>query len=180
VPTEHGSWDTLVLDRPAPMSPMFAPSLHPDLSGTADTQDQRRTIDDDYLDTPSGPEALPATRPVAGRQLTAVAACSRIGRSHLRGATGACERLRVARYMGRRYLDEENTAPVGRLHDRGPRNVGYSWKKYRLSIDGTNLHKISGRPSLPANSAVNPSTLPPPRGMIWAARRICMAVRPSA
>ena len=44
----------------------------------------------------------------------------------------------VARYVGRRYLDEENTAPVGG-YSTVDAAVGYAWGKMRFSIDGTNL-----------------------------------------
>jgi iron complex outermembrane receptor protein len=50
LPTEHGSWDTLVSVARSKVADVRA-FLHPDLSGTADTQNQRRTIDDDYVDT---------------------------------------------------------------------------------------------------------------------------------
>jgi len=44
----------------------------------------------------------------------------------------------ILKYSGRRYLDEENTAPVGG-YTTIDANLAYSWDKYRISLDGTNL-----------------------------------------
>lgn len=49
-PTLWGTWDTLVSISHSHVDDIRA-FLHPDLSGTADTQDQNRQIDDDYFDT---------------------------------------------------------------------------------------------------------------------------------
>ena len=49
-PTFWGTWDTLVSISHSHVDDIRA-FLHPDLSGTADTQDQNRQIDDDYFDT---------------------------------------------------------------------------------------------------------------------------------
>ena len=49
-PTLWGTWDTLVSVSHSHIDDIRA-FLHPDLSGTADTQDQNRQIDDDYFDT---------------------------------------------------------------------------------------------------------------------------------
>ena len=49
-PTLWGTWDTLVSVSHSHVDDIRA-FLHPDLSGTADTQDQNRQIDDDYFDT---------------------------------------------------------------------------------------------------------------------------------
>lgn len=49
-PTPWGEWDTLVSAAHSDIVDIRA-FLHPDLSGTADTQNQRRHIDDDYADT---------------------------------------------------------------------------------------------------------------------------------
>ena len=49
-PTAWGTWDTLVSLARSDVTDVRA-FLHPDLSGAADTQDQSRHIDDDYLDT---------------------------------------------------------------------------------------------------------------------------------
>jgi outer membrane receptor protein involved in Fe transport len=48
--TPLGQWDTLVSLAHSDIADVRA-FLHPDLSGDADTQDQRRHIDDDYVDT---------------------------------------------------------------------------------------------------------------------------------
>lgn len=48
--TAWGRWDTKLSFIHSRITDIRA-FLHPDLSGTADTQDQRRRIDDDYLDT---------------------------------------------------------------------------------------------------------------------------------
>ncbi len=49
-PTPWGVWDTLVAVSRSHVQDIRA-FLHPDLSGTADTQDQNRQLDDDYFDT---------------------------------------------------------------------------------------------------------------------------------
>jgi iron complex outermembrane receptor protein len=50
VPTAWGTWDTLASVTNSAVTDIRA-FLHPDLSGTADTQSQNRKINDDYLDT---------------------------------------------------------------------------------------------------------------------------------
>ncbi|HKD22227.1 MAG TPA: TonB-dependent receptor [Rhizomicrobium sp.] len=49
-PTAWGQWDTLLSAAHSDIVDIRA-FLHPDLSGAADTQDQRRLINDDYFDT---------------------------------------------------------------------------------------------------------------------------------
>jgi iron complex outermembrane recepter protein len=49
-PTAAGTWDTLISLAHSNITDIRA-FLHPDLSGSADTQNQSRHIDDDYLDT---------------------------------------------------------------------------------------------------------------------------------
>lgn len=49
-PTDRGVWNTLVSVSHSRVDGVRA-FLHPDLSGAADTQNQHRRIDDDYLDT---------------------------------------------------------------------------------------------------------------------------------
>lgn len=49
-PTRWGAWDTLVSVAYSEITDIRG-FLHPDLSGAADTQNQRRRIDDDYFDT---------------------------------------------------------------------------------------------------------------------------------
>jgi iron complex outermembrane receptor protein len=44
----------------------------------------------------------------------------------------------VANYVGRRYLDEENTAPVGGFSTLAA-TLGYRWRRYGVSVEGTNL-----------------------------------------
>ena len=55
-PTPWGTWDTLVSVSHSHVDDIRA-FLHPDLSGDADTQNQNRTIVDDYFDTHLGSEA---------------------------------------------------------------------------------------------------------------------------
>ncbi len=50
LPTAWGAWDTLVSFAYSDIADIRA-FLHPDLSGAADTQNQRRYIDDGYFDT---------------------------------------------------------------------------------------------------------------------------------
>jgi iron complex outermembrane receptor protein len=44
----------------------------------------------------------------------------------------------VGRYVGRRYLDEENSAPVGGYFTLDA-SLSYGWDRYRVTIQGTNL-----------------------------------------
>jgi iron complex outermembrane receptor protein len=44
----------------------------------------------------------------------------------------------VGNYVGRRYLDEENTAPVGGYATLAT-TVGYRFERYAVSLEGTNL-----------------------------------------
>ncbi len=70
----------------------------------------------------------------------------------------------VAQYVGRRFLDEENTAPVGgfmTLHAR----VGYAWGRYKLSLDGTNL--TNRRPPVTASEFGSQSFYLLPARMLW-------------
>ena len=66
-PTEHGSWDILASIARSHVTDIRA-FLHPDSSGTADTQNQRRTIDDDYFDAHLTRQASDASL-VAGADL---------------------------------------------------------------------------------------------------------------
>jgi iron complex outermembrane receptor protein len=54
----------------------------------------------------------------------------------------------VVSYVGRRYLDEENVAPVGG-YTRLDATLGYATGHYQLSIEGTNL--TSQRPPVSAS-----------------------------
>jgi len=63
-----------------------------------------------------------------------------------------------------RYLDEQNAAPVGG-YTTVDANVGYSWKKYRLSIDGTNL--TNQRPPVTSSEFGSQSFYFLPARMIW-------------
>ena len=44
----------------------------------------------------------------------------------------------VVRYIGRRYLDEQNTALVGGYTTLDA-NLGYAWQRFRITLEGTNL-----------------------------------------
>ena len=44
----------------------------------------------------------------------------------------------VVAYVGRRYLDEQNVAPVGG-YTRLDATLGYAFGRYQLSLEGTNL-----------------------------------------
>jgi iron complex outermembrane receptor protein len=80
------------------------------------------------------------------------------------GAERGLHAAAVARYVGHRYLDEENTAPVGG-YTTVDANVGYSWKKYRLTIDGTNL--TNQRPPVSSSEFGSQSFYLLPARMIW-------------
>ena len=69
----------------------------------------------------------------------------------------------VARYVGRRYLDEENTAPVGGYSTLDAA-VGYTWGKTHVSVVGTNL--TNQRPPVTSSEFGSQSFyLLPPRAM---------------
>jgi iron complex outermembrane receptor protein len=80
------------------------------------------------------------------------------------GAERGLRAAAVARYMGHRYLDEENTAPVGG-YTTVDANVGYSWKKYQYTIDGTNL--TNQRPPVTSSEFGSQSFYLLPARMIW-------------
>lgn len=64
-PTAWGAWDTRVSFAHSDIADVRA-FLHPDRSGTADTQNQRRRIDDDYLDSHVTRRLAPKTTLLAG------------------------------------------------------------------------------------------------------------------
>jgi iron complex outermembrane receptor protein len=80
------------------------------------------------------------------------------------GAERGLRAAAVARYVGHRYLDEENTAPVGG-YTTVDANVGYSWSKYRLTFDGTNL--TNQRPPVSSSEFGSQSFYLLPARMIW-------------
>ncbi|HET9107543.1 MAG TPA: TonB-dependent receptor [Steroidobacteraceae bacterium] len=70
----------------------------------------------------------------------------------------------IAQYVGRRFLDEENTAPVGgytTLHAR----LGYRWGRYSVTLDGTNL--TNRRPPVTASEFGSESFYLLPARMLW-------------
>jgi len=70
----------------------------------------------------------------------------------------------VGQYVGRRYLDEENSAPVGgfmTLHAQ----VGYAWGRYRASLDATNL--TNRRPPVTGSEFGSQSFYLLPARMLW-------------
>lgn len=74
---------------------------------------------------------------VAGRQLPLsphVLAAAGILLTPSRGFSATA----VVRYVGRRYLDEENLAPVGGYATLDA-SLGYAWGRYRITLAGTNL-----------------------------------------
>jgi iron complex outermembrane recepter protein len=66
--TAWGAWDSLASFAYSDVTDIRA-FLHPDLSGTADTQNQRRHIDDDYFDTHLTRVLAPETTLVVGADL---------------------------------------------------------------------------------------------------------------
>ena len=68
VPTAWGMWDSLASVTNSAVTDIRA-FLHPDLSGTADTQNQNRKINDDYLDTHLSNSVLPDATLVVGADL---------------------------------------------------------------------------------------------------------------
>jgi iron complex outermembrane recepter protein len=67
-PTAAGSWDTLVSLANSNITDIRA-FLHPELSGSADTQNQSRHIDDDYFDTHLTNKSLADTTLIFGTDL---------------------------------------------------------------------------------------------------------------
>ena len=70
----------------------------------------------------------------------------------------------VARYVGRRYLDEENTAAVGGYCALDA-NLAYAWRRYRLTLEGTNLS--NQRPPVTASEFGSESFYLLPARMLW-------------
>jgi len=70
----------------------------------------------------------------------------------------------VAKYVGRRFLDEENTAPVGG-YAAFDANVGYRFEKYRITLEGKNL--TNQRPPVSASEFGSESFYLLPARMLW-------------
>ena len=70
----------------------------------------------------------------------------------------------VARYAGRRYLDEENTAPVGG-YTTIDATVGYGWGRTRAWLEGTNL--TNQRPPVTSSEFGSESFYLLPARMLW-------------
>jgi outer membrane receptor protein involved in Fe transport len=71
----------------------------------------------------------------------------------------------VGRYVGRRYLDEENTAPVGGYATLDA-SIGWSRDGWRASVDGTNLG--NQRPPVTSSEFGSQSFYLLPARMLWA------------
>lgn len=70
----------------------------------------------------------------------------------------------VGQYVGRRFLDEENAAPVGSfttLHAQ----IGYAWGRYSVALDGSNL--TNRRPPVTASEFGSESFYLLPARMLW-------------
>jgi outer membrane receptor protein involved in Fe transport len=70
----------------------------------------------------------------------------------------------VARYVGRRFLDEENTSPVGGYTTLDA-NAGYRLGRYRIMIEGTNL--TNQRPPVTSSEFGSESFYLLPARMLW-------------
>jgi iron complex outermembrane recepter protein len=70
----------------------------------------------------------------------------------------------VARYVGRRFLDEENTAPVGG-YTAVDANVGYRFRRYQLILEGSNL--TNQRPPVTSSEFGSQSFYLLPARMLW-------------
>ena len=70
----------------------------------------------------------------------------------------------IGRYIGRRYLDEENTAPVGGYTTLDV-SAGYAWGRYRVALDGTNL--TNQRPPVTSSEFGSESFYLLPARMLW-------------
>jgi iron complex outermembrane recepter protein len=104
-----------------------------------------------------------STVDVAGRQLPLsphVLAAAGILYTPAQGLSGTL----VARYVGPRYLDEENTAAVGGYCTLDA-NLGYAWGRYRMTLEGTNL--TNPRPPVTASEFGSESFYMLPERMLW-------------
>ena len=70
----------------------------------------------------------------------------------------------VANYVGRRYLDEENTAPVG-AYTTLAATIGYRFGKYLVALEGTNL--TNERPPVSASEFGSQSFYLLNARMVW-------------
>jgi len=70
----------------------------------------------------------------------------------------------VARYVGRRFLDEENTAPVGGYTTLDA-NLGYRFGRYQLVLEGSNL--TNQRPPVTSSEFGSQSFYLLPARMLW-------------
>lgn len=70
----------------------------------------------------------------------------------------------VARYVGPRYLDEENTAEVGGYTTLDA-NLGYRWERTRVTLEGTNL--TDRHPPVTASEFGSQSFYLLPGRMVW-------------
>jgi iron complex outermembrane receptor protein len=70
----------------------------------------------------------------------------------------------VVRYVGRRYLDEENTARVGGYTTLDA-NLGYVWGPFRVTLEGTNL--TNQRPPVTSSEFGSQSFYLLPARMTW-------------
>ncbi len=100
---------------------------------------------------------------VSGRQLPLsphVLAAAGILYTPAHGVSGTL----VGRYVGHRYLDEENTAEVGGYCTLDA-TLGYAWRRYRLTFEGTNL--TNQRPPVTASEFGSESFYMLPARMLW-------------
>jgi outer membrane receptor protein involved in Fe transport len=100
---------------------------------------------------------------VAGNQLTLsphILASGGILYTPAQGFNGTI----VVNYVGRRYLDEENTAPVGGYTTLAA-TLGYNFERYKLSLEGTNL--TNERPPVSASEFGSQSFYLLDARMVW-------------
>ncbi|HJS92459.1 MAG TPA: TonB-dependent receptor [Steroidobacteraceae bacterium] len=104
-----------------------------------------------------------STVDVAGRELPLsphLLASAGIIYRPVRGFTASL----VGQYVGRRFLDEENRAPVGSFTTLQAQ-LGYAWGRYRVTLDGTNL--TDRRPPVTASEFGSESYYLLPARMLW-------------
>ncbi|HUX72715.1 MAG TPA: TonB-dependent receptor [Steroidobacteraceae bacterium] len=70
----------------------------------------------------------------------------------------------VVRYAGRRYLDEQNIAPLGGYTTLDA-TLGYAWGRYRITLQGTNL--ANRRPPVTGSEFGSQSVYLLPARMTW-------------
>jgi iron complex outermembrane receptor protein len=82
----------------------------------------------------------------------------------------------IAKYVGRRYLDQENTAHVGG-YTTIDANLGFAWGPFRIILEGTNL--TNQRPPVTSSEFGSQSFYLLPARMAWIRIAYSLGQRPN-